>query len=136
MRVFLDTSYYIAILNPRDQWHKKAVKALKPEDEPFTSSLIINETVSLMQARGHFSAAIEFLREARENQAVQIVHADPVVQSEAWDLFARWGSAGANAVDCVSFAIMRRTGVRKAATFDAHFRTAGFDAFLLALVAK
>ena len=127
MRVFLDTSYYLALLNPHDHWHKKALSALKPQDELLTSSLVINETVSLMQARGHFSAAVEFLREARTNPAVQIVHVDPVIQSETWDLFARWGSAGANAVDCASFAVMRRLAIHKALTFDAHFRSAGFD---------
>jgi predicted nucleic acid-binding protein len=128
MRVFLDTSYYIAILYPHDRWHLRAVRALNASDEVFTSSLVINETVSLMQARGNFSAAVEFLRETRTHPSVQIVHVDPVIQSEAWDMFARWGSAGANAVDCTSFAVMRRFGIRKALSFDAHFRSAGFAA--------
>jgi len=127
MRVFLDTSYYIAILNPHDQWHRKALKGLKAGDEIFTSSFVVSETVSLMQARGHFSAAVEFLREIRSNQAVQIVYVDPAMQAEAWDTFARWGSAGANAVDCASFVLMRRLGIKKALTFDAHFRVAGFE---------
>ena len=60
------------------------------------------------QARGFFPAAVTFLK-------------------EAWDLFARWGSAGANAVDCVSFAIMRRLSIEKAFTFDELFRLAGFE---------
>ena len=30
-------------------------------------------------------------------------------------------------VDCVSFEIMRRTGVQKAFAFDRHFRDYGFD---------
>ena len=127
MRIFLDTSYYVALLNPRDQWHKRAVNAIKAQDELITSSLVINETVSLLQARGHFSAAVEFLREARMSPTLHIVHIDPALQAEAWDLFARWGSAGANAVDCASFAVMHRMGIRKAATFDAHFRSAGFE---------
>jgi hypothetical protein len=93
----------------------------------FTSSLIVNETISLLQARGYFSAALTFLERVRRNEEVQIVHPDPVLQAEAWDLFGRWGSAGANAVDCVSFAMMARLGIRKAFAFDAHFRTAGFE---------
>lgn len=46
---------------------------------------------------------------------------------EAWDLFSRWGGSGASAVDCASFAIMRRFGIRRVFTFDKHFRTAGFE---------
>jgi predicted nucleic acid-binding protein len=126
MRVFLDTSYYIALLNKQDQWHRVAVRAFKPDDQLFTSSFIVNETISLMQARGHFSAAVEFLRNLRSNEAVQIVQIDPTTQAEAWDMFAKWGASGANAVDCSSFALMRRLGIRKALTFDQHFRAAGF----------
>ena len=71
--------------------------------------------------------ALTFLDHVRRNEEVQIVHPDPVLQAEAWNLLGRWGSAGANAVDCVSFAMMARLGIRKAFTFDAHFRAAGFD---------
>ena len=127
MRIFVDTSYYVARMMPRDQWHRTSIRAVKPGMVFFTSSPIVNETISLLQSRGYFSAALTFLDRVRRNEGVQIVHPDPEVQAEAWDLFARWGSAGANAVDCVSFAIMGRLGIRKAFAFDAHFRAAGFD---------
>jgi predicted nucleic acid-binding protein len=127
MRVFLDTSYFIAILYPRDQWHPKAVRALHSEDEAFTSAFVINETISLLQSRGSLSAALEFLRDLRSGSSVRVMHSDAALQEEAWDLFAKWGPAGANAIDCTSFAMMRRLACRKALTFDKHFRTAGFD---------
>jgi uncharacterized protein len=127
VRIFVDTSYYVARMMPRDQWHRTSIRAVKPGMVFFTSSPIVNETISLLQSRGYFSAALTFLDRVRRNEGVQIVHPDPEVQAEAWDLFARWGSAGANAVDCVSFAIMARLGIRKAFAFDAHFRAAGFD---------
>jgi len=57
----------------------------------------------------------------------QILYPDPVIQAEAWDLFGEWGGSGANAADCVSFAIMKRMGIRRAFTFDDHFRSAGFE---------
>jgi predicted nucleic acid-binding protein len=111
---------------PNDQAHAKAVKAVKSDIIPVTSSLIVNETLALMQARGFLSAAIEFLREARSNPYVQIVQIDSIIQSEAWDLFVRYGGTGANPIDCSSFAVMRRMGITKAFTFDRHFRAAGF----------
>ena len=127
MRVFVDTAYFIARIMPRDQWHKAAAKAPRPGWTFFTSSLVVNETISLLQARGHFSAALAFLDAIRHNEAVQILYPDPSIQAEAWDLFGQWGGSGANAVDCVSFSMMKRMGIRRAFTFDKHFRTAGFE---------
>jgi uncharacterized protein len=125
--VFLDTGYFIAIQVEDDQWHKMAVAATTPGLRFITSSLAISETVALLQARRQFSTALDFLQRIRFEPTVQIVYVDAVLQSEAWDLFHRWGSSGANPVDCASFAIMRRMNIKKAFTFDQHFRTAGFD---------
>jgi predicted nucleic acid-binding protein len=127
MTAFVDTSFYIARIMPGDRWHEKALRAVRPGIAFFTSTLVVNETISLLQARGFFSAAIGFLREARLSPDISIVYPDAAMQSEGWDLFARWGPAGANAIDCVSFAVMRKMSIRKAFTFDEHFRTAGFD---------
>jgi len=127
MNIFVDTSYFAARIIARDQWRDKAVRAIGPGVRFVTSSLVVNETVTLLQRRGLFSAALRFLQEIRSNPDVQIVYVDPGIQGEAWDLFSRWGSSGASAVDCASFAIMRRLGTKKAFTFDKHFRTAGFE---------
>jgi predicted nucleic acid-binding protein len=55
------------------------------------------------------------------------MYIDSTLQSEAWDLFNRWGAAGASAIDCCSFALMRKLSIRRAFTFDEHFRAAGFE---------
>ncbi len=127
MKVFIDTSYFVARVMERDQWHRMAIRAAAPGLTYYTSSLVINETVSLLQARGMFSTALTFLERTRWNEAIRTIHPDPVVQEEAWDLFGKWGGSGANAIDCVSFAMMNRAGIRKAFTFDQHFRMAGFE---------
>jgi len=124
---FIDTSFYIARIMPRDHWHEKAMRAVRPGMTFLTSAFVINETISLLQARRYFSAAITFLRETRLSKEISIIYPDAVMQSEGWDLFAKWGAAGANAVDCVSFALMKKLSIKKAFTFDEHFRTAGFD---------
>ena len=127
MTVFLDTGYFIALQVERDQWHALAVQAIRPGLRLVTSSLVINETVSLLQARGLFSTALEFLQGIRSDSDIQIVYVDPALQSEAWDLFQRLGGSGANAIDCSSFAVMQSLQIRKSFTFDHNFRTAGFE---------
>ena len=126
MKKFVDTSYFIALLNRRDQWHVQAVRATKALGEGVTSSLVINETVGLLQSRRSFSQALIFLRDARHNGNLEIVYPDAALQAFSWDEFGKWGAMGANAVDCVSFAIMRRRAIREALTFDRHFQLAGF----------
>ena len=123
----MDTSYYVARILPKDQWHAAALKTVQKGMTFFTSSLVINEVVSLLQSRGYRSVALTFLERVRHSEEVQIIYPDPVMQAEAWDLFGRWAGSGANAVDCVSFAMMSRMGIQKAFTFDAHFRAAGFE---------
>lgn len=128
MKRFVDTSFFIAILSKHDQWHRKALQVAKTADDYVTSSLVINETISLLQGRGLFSQALIFLRNARSNKNLEIVYPDPVLQAYSWDQCGKWGATGANAVDCVSFAIMQRRAIRDALTFDRHFELAGFRA--------
>ena len=128
MHVFIDTSYFFARLVERDQWHRKAQRAAATPNLIFiTSSLVVSETASLLQAKGMFSTALTFLRNIRVDPRFRIIYVDPVLQSEAWDLFVKLGSTGANVVDCSSFAIMRSFSIKKAFTFDEHFRAAGFE---------
>ena len=126
-RAFVDTGYFIARLVARDQWHDRATKAARRADTLVTSAPVVNETISLLQSRGLFSLSLEFLQGIRHNSNLRVIHPDAVLQSHAWDLFSRYGASGANAVDCVSFAIMRDLHIKLAFTFDAHFRTAGFQ---------
>ena len=127
MTVFVDTRYFVAIMAPRDQWHKKAVRAYRPRLNLATSAAVINETISLLHSRGLLSAALAFLADVRANPDIEVFHTDAILQSEAWNLFHRFAGSGANAMDCVSFAIMKKLSINRALTFDEHFRAAGFE---------
>jgi uncharacterized protein len=124
---FADTSYFIATVVPYDQWYSVASRVNREGLALVTSSMVINETVSLLQRRGQLSIALEFLQQTRAAADLTIVYLDAPLQSEAWDLFHRYAGSGANATDCASFAIMRRFSIKMAFTFDEHFRHAGFD---------
>ena len=99
----------------------------RPGLRSVTSAPVINETLTLLQARGLLLAALAFLAEMRANPEIEVVHVDAVLQAEAWSLFHRFAGSGANAVDCISFAIMKKLSIKRAFTFDRHFRSAGFE---------
>ena len=126
MSVFLDTSFLYARISPRDQWHGLAKTATFPAPTAVTTSLVVSETVSLLQVRGFFSAALEFLQNIRLDDEIEIVYPDSDLQRSGWDLLGRYGGAGANAIDCTSFAVMHARRIKLAYTFDDHFRQAGF----------
>lgn len=125
--VFVDTGFFYARLSPHDQWHAKARRAKIKQFSAATSSLVVNETASLLQSRGFFSSALAFLREVRLDPELRIIPIDARLQDEAWELFGRYGGSGASITDCASFAVMRSLSIRRALTFDDHFRQAGFE---------
>jgi len=125
--VFLDTGYFVAFLVPRDQWFRKAVDAARTDLRAVTSSLVVNETVSLLQARGLLSTALAWLSGIRADPKTLIIYVDAPMQVEGWSLFHRYAGSGANAIDCTSFAVMRSLNIKQAFTFDQHFRAAGFE---------
>ena len=127
MTVFLDTGYFVAFLVPRDQWFRKAVDAARTDLRAVTSSLVVNETVSLLQARGLLSTALAWLSGIRADPKTLIIYLDAPLQVEGWSLFHRYAGSGANAIDCTSFAVMRSLNIKQAFTFDQHFRAAGFE---------
>jgi len=127
MTAFVDSSFYIATIVKGDQWAEAARTAPIQDARLVTSSLVVNETAAFLQAKGFSSAAIQFLSEARASDRVQLITVDAVLQAEAWDLFARWAGIGASPVDCASFAIMRKFGMKRALTFDKYFAAAGFE---------
>ncbi|MDX2179249.1 MAG: PIN domain-containing protein [Bryobacteraceae bacterium] len=127
MTVFVDTGFFIGTLFPKDQNYRKALQAQQRSWVGVTSTAVVHETLTLLQRRGFFGVALQFLDLLSTDASVQLVYADADLERRGWEEFRRFGSLGASPIDCLSFAIMRRQGIRKAYTFDKHFRAAGFD---------
>ena len=48
------------------------------------------------------------------------------IQEEALNLFRKIEDKDLSFIDCTSFTLMKKEGIRKALTFDAHFEQIGF----------
>lgn len=128
-KVFVDTFYWIARINPRDQWHQKAVELSASLND---AEFITTEAV-LVELLNYFSEYGPEMRKAVVRIVRQIV-GDPTVSvfAHAHDfddglaLFRARLDKGYSMTDCISMSTMRRVGVTEALTHDRHFAQEGF----------
>ena len=129
--IFADTAYFLALLNPQDQWHQAAVRWSQTVAGPLlTTTWVLVEIGDALATTRHRQWFPDFAADLASSPQIQITTA-----SEDW---FRRGVAFYHArpdkewslTDCISFEVMRELGVRQALTADQHFVQAGFRALL------
>jgi len=128
--VFLDSSFFKGLIDPKDDFYQLAGKIwqkLREKSESLvTSNFIVDETLTLLRSRCNLDTAIKFRNMLAENsQIVKIMRVTVDDEAKAWQWFVKnWSRL--SFTDCVSFAVMKRLGLRRASAFDEHFKRAGF----------
>ena len=131
---FVDTLYFVALFNPRDQWHERAIVASKLVAE---TKLITTEDV-LVELLNFFSDYGEKTRRGAVTQAEGVLsgaNIEVAPQShEAFmaglTLYKARPDKGYSLTDCISMHAMRERGVSDILTHDEHFRQEGFRMLL------
>ena len=133
MRVaFADTSFYQALLNPKDRWHSAAVDLSDNFcGHVLTSEYVLCELGALM-SHGHLRGLfLELVRALEFAPHVEIVPASHEHFDAGLSLFSSRSDKEWSLTDCVSFALMQMHDIGEALTCDRHFEQAGFRALLL-----
>jgi predicted nucleic acid-binding protein len=123
--VFVDTSVLYAVLDADDPSHiasRDELARLK-HARLVSHSYVVLESVTLVERRLGRAAARDLLEELVAQ--LQIVYVDDSIHGAA--VSAYLSSAGPSLVDCTSFEVMRRAGIRTALAVDSDFRDAGFE---------
>ena len=127
-RVFVDTSGFLALLVPEDQWHGNAAPIFEQANRErwvlVTSNFVIIEAYAVLLIRAGRKEAISFLdmvfgdayriervRQEDEERAIALVRAH---EDKHYSL-----------CDALSFVLMERLGIHEAIAFDRHFRSYG-----------
>jgi uncharacterized protein len=129
--VFADTSFYLAVLNPRDVAHANAVQVGDRIERPVLLSdfilLELGNALSSVQQRVLFSKLVLHLR---SHPNVRIIPASSNLLERGFQLFSRRADKAWSLTDCISFVIMQEEGLTDALTTDHHFEQAGFTVLL------
>ena len=133
-RVFADTLYWVAVLNPRDQWHSQAVETRKllGEIKTVTTETVLIEVLNYFSEHGWQArkSAIDAVRTIIKDEEVEYVPHESETFSEALDFYEKRLDKGYSLTDCISMLTMKNLAVQKILTHDNHFEQEGFNILL------
>lgn len=130
--IYMDTGALIAFFNPRDKNHEKAVKFFELMASEGAKFLIgrpvLMEFLNGTSKRASKKVAIELKKRITSSRFVVVENETEEDWENAWETFERFGDInGMDLVDCLSFSIMERLGIKRAFTFDNDFEAYGFE---------
>lgn len=134
MKIFIDSSAYIAYYNKRDENHEKAKNFLdkikSKEISPiifYTSDYIFDEVLTTIIAlTGRKDLAIKVGNAILSSKITKIIKVDSKIFNEAWELFKKYKDKTWSFTDCTSFIIMKINNIKRAFTFDEHYKQVGY----------
>jgi len=133
-RVFADTGYWVALLNPSDDLRPKAleVSGRLGAVRIYTTEMVLVEVANMLGKAGeNFRALVQqTIASLRQNPNVTIEPQTSTLFREALDFYAAHKDKNWSLTDCASFLVMKDEGITEALAHDHHFNQAGFIALL------
>lgn len=129
-RLFVDSGAWLAVTDPRDQYHETARayyrQAIEGGAQFVTTNLIVAETYALLRRRTGQRTAVKFLDLIGTSFRLSRVWSTPELEMIAEELLRKYADQDFSYVDAVSFAAMQELGLAAAFAFDHHFEVMGF----------
>jgi uncharacterized protein len=128
--VFVDSGAWIALALSRDPLHAQAREQWDllqgAAAKLHTSVPVVIETFTFLDRNSNRDVALTWKGSIYKSGTVKILPCELRDLEQCWDYFRRTDLHKLSAVDATSFAIMKRSRIRLAFTFDHHFAVAGF----------
>jgi len=129
MKVFIDTSAILAVLNANDRYHVDAAKVwnalLSQPKQLYINNYILVEVFSLLQNRFGLEAVRLFTNDVLP--VLGITWVDESIHQQAVSALLTANRRTLSLVDCTSFETMRQLGIIQVFAFDDHFKEQGFE---------
>ena len=119
---FVDTSAWFAAYVPTDPQHRAVQQALAAAGRLVTSDYVLDETLTLLKARGHVDRARFFGARLLDGRAANLEYLTRGDVQQAWITFSTFRDKAWSFTDCTSYAVMKRLGIISVVALDEHFR--------------
>ena len=112
-----DSSYFVALADSRDKWHKRALRLDVPAKLIITD-LVVAESITIVGERGGGKAARTLYEYFVDD--CEVVFVDAELLDEAMALHLQYDGT-LSVADCASVAVMSREGIGDIVSFDSDF---------------
>jgi len=125
--IFVDTSFFHAAFGENDQNHARAAQALKDfkgrhlPDLFITTDLVVMETITLTRRRETHSMTVLVGDHLFNEKSARIYRTSFDEHREAFEILRKHTDKKYSVVDCLSFLVMEKLGIRDVLTFDSDF---------------
>ena len=136
--IFADTAGWGHLVDATQAYHPRAAtiyRGARQQGRTFiTTNYVLTELVALllMPLRVPHPQIVALIAGLKASPHVEIVHVDPTLDAQAWQLFTERPDKDWSLVDCASVVVMQQYGLQEAFTTDHHFEQAGFTCLLKA----
>lgn len=129
--LFVDTSAWFPIADPRDRSHAIMASALRDAVQRkrriVTTNLVVAETHALIMRRFGPAAALGLLKEVIRAPLVVVTSTPEYEETAQTEWLGRYHDQDFSLTDAVTFSVMADRGIRQALALDHHFVVAGFE---------
>ena len=133
-RIFLDTSYAVALVSPKDRHHSRAVEMARHLERRgsrmVTTRAVILEIGNSLAEKAHRPHGVDLLELLEGDPRVEIVPLSEELCRRGFELFRKRADKDWGLIDCLSFVVMAERRLQESLTTDRHFEQAGFRALL------
>jgi len=130
-RVFADTFYFFAMLNPRDAAHHRALTFASEHAEPIvTTAWIMTELADGLASSGNRSVFARLVARLQADPENELVPPSADLMARGIQLYDGRQDKKWSLTDCISFIVMQDRGITEALTGGHHFAQAGFKILL------
>ncbi len=133
-RVFVDTFYWIALLNPKDNYHHKVLEINQslPGTRLVTTEEVFSELLTFYSKSGirQRQRTVTLVRKIMDDKNIQVIEQDHESFLFGLTLYEERFDKGYSLADCVSMNVMRKLEITQVLTHDQHFAQEGFTILL------
>jgi predicted nucleic acid-binding protein len=130
-RVFADSHFFFAILNPHDAAHAKAMDFARRNRDPLvTTAWVLTELADGLAGTARRQAFRSVLADLESSKGDLVVPANSETFEKGVELYLARPDKRWSLTDCISFVVMSEEQITQALTGDRHFEQAGFTALL------